>query len=74
MENPDSDNELADLRRRVASLEGRLNAAMRDAYAMRLEMMRAKERRAAASFAFKLLGSVVASLSILIQIGRAVLL
>ena len=73
MENPDSDNELADLRRRVASLEGRLNAAMRDAYAMRLEMMRAKERRAA-SFAFKLLGSVAASLSILIQIGRAVLL
>lgn len=74
MGDPDCGSELEDLRRRVASLEGRLNAATRDAYAMRLEMMRAKERRAAASFVFKILGSVAASLSILIQIGRAVLL
>lgn len=60
--------------RRIDLLEGRLNAALRDIHAMQMEMQGYRERRAMMSVVWRIVGSVVASISILIQIGRAVLL
>lgn len=65
---------LKSVQHRVDEAEGREEAAARDIHEIRMMLMKQETRIKATVSLLKVFGSVVTALSILIQIGRAVLL
>ena len=69
-----NEQRLKSIQHRMDEAEGRQEAAARDMQEMRLSILEQETRMKTAMALVKLFGSVITAVSILIQIGRAVLL